>query len=386
MNSFHYCSSCLSTSLRPNGWFEKDGICLPCNSIDKDISINYNSRVNFLIKYITQIKENCLETFPHNKKYDCIVGVSGGKDSTRQALWVREKLGMRPLLVCITYPPRQSTELGKRNLENLISLGFDIVTYTPAPDTSRKLTLEGFKRFGNVSKATEMALHSEVPKVAINENIKLIFWGGNPATQTGDTATMGENMFDGSNLRNLNTLTDGGVGWIEKLNLPKSKFLTYLYPEYDWLKTNGIHTLYLGPAWDNWSMYDNSLFSVLYGLEINQKLPQTTGDYFRTSMLDEEFTNINMMIKYFKYGFGRATDIVNSMIRTKLIKRDRAIKIVEELDGVCSDEIIENFCDYVGINSGAFWNIVNGFVNKDIFKIQSGTRPKPMFKVGFGLI
>ena len=376
----HYCRECLSTNLRPNGLFAKGDVCLPCRSAKNEQHTDHLSRINSLRYYINQLKNNSNRS--ENDRYDCVVGVSGGKDSTRQALWVRERLGLNPLLVCVAYPPLQSTELGKRNLTNMVSHGFDIVTYTPAPNTSRKLTLEGFVKFGNVSKATEMALHSEVPKIAINENIKLIFWGGNPATQTGDSKTMGVNLFDGNNLRNLNTLTEGGVDWIKKLNLSKSRYMTYIYPENKLLHDEGINTIYLGPAWDNWSMYDNSLFSVLNGLEINHKDPTVTGDFFRTSMLDEEFTNINMMIKYYKYGFGRATDIVNSMIRTGLMTREDAISIVSKLDGVCSDGIIDEFCKYVEIDRNDFWGIVNGFVNRDIFRVQSSGRPIPLFKVG----
>ena len=54
--------------------------------------------------------------------HDCIIGVSGGKDSTRQALRVRDKLGLNPLLVCLTYPPEQVSERGVDNLSNLIDL------------------------------------------------------------------------------------------------------------------------------------------------------------------------------------------------------------------------------------------------------------------------
>ena len=53
--------------------------------------------------------------------------MSGGKDSTRQALYVRDKLGLRPLLACLSYPPQQVTERGVNNLSNLIELGFDTV-------------------------------------------------------------------------------------------------------------------------------------------------------------------------------------------------------------------------------------------------------------------
>ena len=75
----------------------------------------------------------------HSKAgYDCIIGVSGGKDSTRQALFARE-LGLSPLLVSCVYPPEQQTHRGAKNLENLISLGFDTLVTAPAPLISKAL-------------------------------------------------------------------------------------------------------------------------------------------------------------------------------------------------------------------------------------------------------
>ncbi|WP_233263832.1 adenine nucleotide alpha hydrolase family protein [Vibrio vulnificus] len=109
--------------------------------------------------------------------YDCIVGVSGGKDSTRQAHWVRDRLGLRPLLVCCAYPPKQMSEIGAKNLTNLIEMGFDVIAATPAPQTAAQLALESFKQFGNVCKSTEMSLFSTVPRLAIELGVNTIFWG-----------------------------------------------------------------------------------------------------------------------------------------------------------------------------------------------------------------
>lgn len=379
---YYYCPNCLSTNLRPNGWFNEGELCFPCQSDKNSVTTDYSSRVKRLRLYIESLsnhKEN-------NTRYDCIVGVSGGKDSTRQALWVRDRLGMRPLLVCVTYPPIQSTELGKKNLSNLVDMGFDIVTFTPAPKTSERLTRESFFKFGNVSKATEKVLHSEVPRIALMENIKLIFWGDNQATQTGDMATLGDSIFDGNNLRNMNTLVDGGDEWIKDIVKIKNKYDPYFYPDYKKLKNQYINTVYLGPALDRWTMLDNSIFSILFGLLPNENASFKTGDMLRTSMLDEEYTNINMMIKYYKFGFGRTTDLVNGLIRDNSMSRKEAIELAEDLDGMCSDEIIDSFCRYINITNNEFWNVVYKFTNRDLFFIQKGKRPAPRFKVGTGII
>ena len=96
-----YCKNCLSTNLRPNGKF-KEGLCMPCyfkNSLPS--KPNRIKLLELRDKYRIRRKKK------KKRAYDCIVGVSGGKDSTRQAQWVRDRLGLRPLLICVAYPPKQ---------------------------------------------------------------------------------------------------------------------------------------------------------------------------------------------------------------------------------------------------------------------------------------
>lgn len=372
-----YCKKCLTTNLRPNASFI-DGICIACAYSESNTESDPSLKLKIL-----QGKIQKSRTKQKNKgAYDCIVGVSGGKDSTRQAHWVRDRLGLRPLLVCCAYPPKQMSEIGAKNLSNLIEMGFDVIAATPAPKTAAHLALESFKQFGNVCKSTEMSLFSTVPRLAIELGVNTIFWGENPALQVGDSAVEGVDEFDGNNLRRLNTLTAGGSEWLK--DEVKHPYLSghYFYPDEIEFEKKKINIFYLGPAWDDWSNDDNSIYAALQGLTLRPGEEVETGDLSNASMLDEEFTNINMMLKYYKFGFGRATDSVNERIRSGRITRDKAIEIVEQYDGLCSDRIISNFSNYVGISVAEFWDIANLWVNDNIFHISPGQRPSPKFEVG----
>lgn len=314
-------------------------------------------------------------------KYDCIVGVSGGKDSTRQAHWVRDRLGLNPLLVSCGYPPMQMSKIGAENMSNLISLGFDVEIFTPAPASSAKLSLTSFRKFGNVCKSTELALFAAVPRIAISKKIPLIFWGENPALQVGDAKTEGVNPFDGNNLRNLNTLVDGGIDWVFE-DVSSYKASAYVYPDNVTFDKAKVDIIYLGPAWDDWSNDDNSIYAALMGLAVRPNDVDLTGDISGASMLDEEFTNINMMIKYYKFGFGRTTDICNERIRTGKITRVEAIKLVSQYDGICDDSIIAKYCNYVGISTVEFWDVVSRCTNPQLFVIETGKRPIRKFDIG----
>ena len=374
-----YCKKCLTTDLRPNSLFNQDGVCIACQYSGSKTTKSHLAKLDELIRKIRYAKKQARRT----SQFDCIVGVSGGKDSTRQAHWVRDRLGLNPLLVCAAYPPLQMSEIGARNLSNLLSMGFDLVTLTPAPQTSAHLSLRSFQMFGNVCKSTEMALFSSVPRIAIDTGVKMIFWGENPALQVGDSAALGIDDFDGNNLRKLNTLSEGGSDWI-KLEVDKDyKAIHYQYPEEVLFEKKRISIFYLGAAWDDWSNKSNSTYAALNGLTLRPNEESITGDISNASMLDEEYTNINMMLKYYKFGFGRATDLVCEMIRDGSITREMGIKLVEQYDGVCSDSIIHGYCNYVGITTDTFWEITRKWTNKSIFHLNTSSRPAKRFQVGF---
>ena len=380
-NKVIFCEMCFESSLRPNSSFNKENVCIACLFSNKDENPNYKYKLEYFNKLIKK-KKNKSKKY----NYDCIVGVSGGKDSTRQAHWIKNRLLLNPLLVCSAYPPTQMTHTGASNLSNLISMGFDVICLTPAPKSSAILALESFIKFGNVCKSTEMALFSSVPRIAIEFDINTIFWGENPALQVGDSATLGIDEFDGSNLSKLNTLTEGGYNWMKKAIKDQYKINHYLYPEKYVFDSKNISIFYLGPLWEDFNTYNNSFYASLQGLTLRPNEEMETGDLSNASMLDEEFTNINYMIRYYKYGIGRAADYFSQEIREKRFTKYDASKLVEQYDGVCSEIIINRFCEYVSINVEYFWEVVNKYTNHNLFKIKKGSRPIKNFISGYGVI
>lgn len=373
-----YCKTCLSPDTRPNARFNEQGICIACSYSEASRDIAYEARLKELRGIVQRLTKR-----RKYQEYDCIVGVSGGKDSTRQALWVREKLGLHPLLVCVSYPPKQVSQVGVDNLSNLISQGFDCVMLGPAPQTSRDLMREAFFRYTNVFRATEMVLFAGVPKMAVAHDIKLILWGENPALQVGDSGSLGESIWDGNNIRNLNTLAGGALDWmIETVGRPEN-ILPYQFPDVALMREKMINTVFLGPAWSNWSISENSAFAMPEGLHIRSEDVSSTGDLMGTSMLDEEWATINMMLKYYKLGFGRASDYVNEEIRAQRLTREEGAVLVKRYDGICDDKYVESFCRYVSITVDAFWAQVAKAASPVLFKSVAGQqRPQPLFTPG----
>lgn len=374
-----YCKDCLQPDTRPNIKFSKSGICPACVYYSKYLTVDWSERSKILTELVDKYRNP-------SSQYDCIIGVSGGKDSTRQALWIRDYLKMRPLLVCLSYPPHQMTELGASNISSLIELGFDVIQSYPAPETWRALMKVSFMNYGNWAKSTELALFASVPKLAIDFKIPLILWGENPGLQVGDMNTLGRKGFDGNNLREMNTLGGGDYSWMRKAGFNEKDIIPYRYPSYKEMKKHKINIVYLGWFLGDWSFINNAKISGVNGLSLRDDSVQNTGDLYGVSALDEDWVGLNQMIKFYKFGFGKTTDYVNEMIRQKKISRKDGIKLVKKYDGVCSEKYIEDFCSYLDISNKIFWKVVKDNTSKTLFNINHKSNIiTPKFTVGEGI-
>jgi N-acetyl sugar amidotransferase len=374
-----YCKTCLQTDTRPGIKFDQNGICPACNYHGFLQTVDWDERRRELDQIVEFGKSN------NRSGYDCIIGVSGGKDSTRQAFFVKNVLKMNPLLVSLGYPPEQVTQRGVDNVSNMINHGFDCISINPSPQVWRKLMRKGFFEFTNWAKSTELALFSSVPRFAIAYQIPLIWWGENAALQLGDLNVMGKNGSDGNNLRKMNTLGGGDITWLLNEEVRKSDILQYIYPSEKDMEVANLRITFLGYFWKDWSLIDNGMFSCLRGLEIRDEKPWEIGDPLGITSLDEDWVTLNQMIKYLKYGFGRISDYVNEDIRNKRITREEGVLLCEKYDGKCSEDYIKSFAEYINITTDDFWKQVDRSVNPKLFKKKGLGNYEPIFKVGVGL-
>ena len=373
-----YCRFCLQPDTRPNTFFSADGVCPACTYFHALNDVDWEERIEIL-RDIFAARERRPGVF-----HDCIIGISGGKDSTRQALWVRDYLELNPLLVCLSYPPEQVTQRGVDNLSNLIELGFDVVVSAPAPGTWRRLKRDGFDEFTNSFRSTELALFSCVPQVALRYGIDLILWGENPALQLGDMRTLGRTGYDGNNLRHMNTLTSG-KSWMYARGYEESELIAYTYPEVEEFLAADLKIIYLGWFLGDWSLVNNAMYAAPNGLKLRTDGVEATGDLFGVTALDEDFTPINQMIKYYKFGFGRTTDYVNEEIRLGRMTREEGIDLVTCFDDKCSPEYVARYCDYLGISVDQFWEKVRRNCDRRLFDVAVDGSIARRFKVGVGL-
>ncbi len=369
-----YCKKCVQPDTRPGIVFDEEQICSACRAMEALSKVDWNQRENELHEIAGWAKRKA------NGNFDCVVGVSGGKDSTFQALYAKERLGLNVLLAYSA--PNGVTDVGRHNLENLVQHGFDMISIRPNPKIEQKLCRYSFFKYGNFVKPTEYTLWASAYLIALKFGIPLVIQGENPALTLGVTEFLPTDD-NALNIRNCMTLGGGNASdWVtEEIELKDLIF--YQFADEEELNRN-VRAIYLGYYAKEWSNSNNTEFSVSRGLKGRPGHdPSLTGKINPYSGVDGDLKIINQMFKYYKYGFGMTTDEVCYDIRDGRISREEGIELVKKYDGKCGDNYILYFCKYIEITTEEFWKEIDRWVNRKLFeKDTSSGKWKPRFKVG----
>ena len=168
------CRTCLLPETDGNVQIFPDGECSACKAHEVSKGIDFAEKECHLVK--------CLETAKSRGEYDCLVPVSGGKDSTYQVRKILA-LGFRPL--CIAILPALATGVGEKNLRNLKSLGVDLVEVAVQENLWRPLARQSFFRIGSFLWFEVFCIFFRSIREAEERGITLIFWGENPGAEDG---------------------------------------------------------------------------------------------------------------------------------------------------------------------------------------------------------
>ncbi len=347
-----YCVRCVQPDTRPDIYYNEDGVCGACLWEDEKQQINWNERLNELQEISAWAKNQ-------RAAYDCVIGVSGGKDSTRQAIVMRDEMGLRPLLV--SSEPYKNTAIGFANIENLKSLGFDVISMKANAKVVRKLLRKDFFSILNPNRVLEYCLHSSAYIIADKFDIPLVVNGENPGQTLGLASLKGCNG-DATAAFKQNTVKED----YKKIYVDDEIKLEDLYmfsANMERVAQKGIRGVWLSNHLKDWGEQNNAKFSIKHGLTIRDKDsdPYQTGRYRRFACLDHNFISVNNLLKYIKFGFSGATDESCYDVRHKNLTREEAIFLVKELDKAYSQEELSNFCKLIDISENEFWEHANTF-------------------------
>ena len=351
------CTKCVMPATKPDLHFDENGVCDACRSQEaKNKQIDWNAREKEFLKLVKKYKTN--------SDYDCVIGVSGGKDSTYQVIKVLE-LGLNPL--CICFEPTIPTEIGRKNLENLNNLGVDLIHIKRNPVVYKKLAKEAFKRTGDNEWQNHLGIFTTVPKFAVNFNIPLIIWGESPQIEYGGPASSkSRNTLDRQWLEEFGGLLGNRISdMIGVDGLTQRDLSLYTYASDEDIHRVGVTGLFLG-YYFKWDLREVLKKSKEYGFSVQERPVETTYENFEN--LDCYSNHLHDYLKYVKYGFGRATDNACLDIRLGYISREEGVRLVNRYDGRYPTLAVKKYLEYTGFTQQEFDKIVDSYTNKRIFE------------------
>jgi N-acetyl sugar amidotransferase len=351
------CKSCVMPNTKPDLHFNEDSICDACQSQEaKNNSIDWKSREKDFLDLVKKYKKN--------PDYDCVIGVSGGKDSTFQVLKALE-LGLNPL--CICFEPTIPTKIGKKNLENLNNLGVDLIHVKRNPKVYKTLAKEAFQRTGDNEWQNHLGIFSSVPKFAVKFDIPLIIWGESSQIEYGGPAASKSRQFlDRQWLEEFGGLLGNRISDMVGVDgLTERDLSLYVYESDEELKRVGVTGLFLG-YYFKWNLREVVEKASSYGFSVEDRPVETTYENFEN--LDCYSNHLHDYLKYVKYGFGRATDNACLDIRLGYITREEGVRLVNKYDGRYPTKAIKKYLEYTGFSLLEFNKIVDSYTNKKIFK------------------
>jgi len=328
------CIKCLFPDTKPDLEFT-DGVCSACLYHESKKDIDWDKRRMELDDICN--KYSCATTL--EGEWDCIIPVSGGKDSHFITYYMKGEMNMRPLL--ISFIPSDQTVLGRKNLENLKhSFDVDCIEFYAKPSLYKELQLQGLNELGDHAYPEHLGIFSIPMMMADKLGINLIVWGENTANEYGGTKKK-----DGQFMEGL---------FKDKLQPPDN-------PVYNYAKPKGVMSIYLGD-YVNWDAKAQVELIKEHGFTTNDgPMEWTFLDY---ENLDTKYVAIHDYFKWIKYGYGRATDQASVEIHHNRLSREDGQILVDLYDGKLPTKYLKEFLLELNLTMQDFDKLCEKFGHK----------------------
>lgn len=365
-----WCSACVLPDTRPNLEFGDDGVCNACRLSETKRDVDWPERRRRFEEIVRDAKSR-------RAAYDCVVPVSGGKDSTWQVVTCLD-YGLRPLAV--SWKPPARTEIGARNLANLIDLGVDHIDFRVNPNVEKRFMSLTFERAGDPAIPMHLAIFNFPLTVAVRFRVPLVVWGENSALEYGGTSKDAWSLrMDAGWVRRFGaTHGTGARDWAGE-GLTLDDLTPYAGPGDVELEESGVQAVFLGSLL-GWDPESSLAVASAHGFRRRPEGPKT--GYYDYADIDDDFIAIHHYLKWYKFGFTRLFDNLALEIRAGRMSRDKAIAIIRARGDERPDDDIDRFCEFVGITSAKFDEIAGRFRNTDVWTHRDGVWAIDGFLVG----
>lgn len=358
-----WCTKCVAPAISATPLeFDVYGVCTACQMAERKRAIKpaeWKKRRDSLLRLLDKYRSK------DGRTYDCVIAVSGGKDSYFQTHVLKEEFGMNPLLV--TYNGNNWLPVGWRNMLRMKeAFRCDHVLYSPNIDLLKKLNRLAFLIMGDMNWHAHMGISTVPMQAAIQHRIPLVFYGEHGYTELGGQFSLRD--FPEVSYRYRLEHFGRGYEWNYFVGLEEitaKDMNLFKYPDDREIRDLDLRGLFLG-NYVYWEANDHGPMMVeKYGFEVSNEPFDRT--YRTMSNLDDMHENgAHDYLKFIKFGYGRCTDHACKDIRAGLMSREEAIELVRKYDHVKPSDL-KRWCEYTGMNEGEFDRIADSFRDPSVW-------------------
>lgn len=343
-----YCVRCCMPETNEGMAFDELGICKACRSSEEKMRIDWAARQEVLRRILESAKEKA------GDNYDCIVPISGGKDSAFQLHLLVKVFGVTPLAV--TFSHNWFTETGKYNLTNILEkLGVDHIMYTPSRGLVNKLARRSLPLIGDSCWHCHAGVWSFPFHVATKFKIPLIIYGESPAEFSGRTTYWEQNLKSDKDFVKVGLLNSVKVPADQMIggDVSRKELNLFFPPTADELDAAGIYGVFLG----DFVFWDHERQTEFLVNEYGWKEDRVEGSYKWYKSVECRMSGVHDYAKYVKRGFGRGTDFASQDVRAGLMTREEAFDLASKVDAERPDQL-DYYLQITGYSEQEFMNIL----------------------------
>jgi N-acetyl sugar amidotransferase len=360
-----YCARCFyPENAKPTIIFDEEGVCSGCRYHESrsKLDIDWEERKKMFEQIVDEARKM---RRARGNSHDCVIPISGGKDSHFQVWLLKKKYGLNPLLV--TFNHTYNSPAGLRNMQNLVEKsGCDHVLYTAGVDSVRRLSRYMLETVGDLTWHYHAGIRTFPYQVAVKYNIPFMIWGEHGfAELTGIVSLEDFVEFTRWTRKEHDMRGYEPTDLIGKGGITMDDIAPYIYPTDEEIENCEIRGIYLS----NFFSWDAKAHAELMIKEwdfspVTYERERTFNLYAK---IEDHANDVHDYLKYLKFGYGRATDDASMEVRHGRMTREEGLKMVERYDARTPSSL-EFYCDFLGLKRGEFYSLVESMRDPAIWK------------------
>jgi len=317
-----YCVRCCIPQTQEGVIFDELVVCQACQSAEQKIHIDWAARERVLRGILDEARSRA------GNNYDCIIPISGGKDSTFQLHVLTKVYGMKPLAV--TFSHNWFSETGWYNLQNsLEQFNVDHVMFTPNRSLVNRLAKHSLAGIGDACWHCHAGVGAFPLQAAVRFNIPLLIWGESIAESSGRASYLNPvRKFDREYFTKVSAKLRPDQ--MVRDDVSERDLYPFNVPSVEDCERVGVMGIHLG----DYLFWDDERQTEFVRDNYGWRETQVEGSFKRYKSAECIMPGVHDLACYVKRGYGRATFHASVDVRAGLLSRDEAWDLIARNDGV----------------------------------------------------